>query len=200
MNSIESINLDLFLQINAGTDTPLWLINIATVIAEWLIYLIPVLLIFLWLWGNTPQRNLTLKLCLVALLALGTNQLISLLWQHPRPFVMGIGHSWLNHAPDSSFPSDHVTIFALTSIVLLFEKERKWGFTILLLGLLVAWARISLGVHYPLDMIGAVVISLISYVIITPIWRVVGATVTKYFEHIYRYILSWPISMGWIRE
>lgn len=200
MNRIENINLELFLQINAGTDTPPWLINIAIGIAEGLIYLIPLLLVFLWLWGNATQRSATLKLCAVVLLALGINQLIALVWQHPRPFVMGIGHSWLTHAPDSSFPSDHVTVFVVTSIVLLFEKLRKWGMTMLLAGLFVAWARIYLGVHYPLDMGGAVVVSFVAYVILTPFWRTQGATVTEFFERIYRGILGWPISMGWIRR
>jgi undecaprenyl-diphosphatase len=198
MNGIENINLKLFLQINAGADTPLWLVNIATIIAEGVIYLIPLLLVFFWFWGNVTQRRFTLKLCALALFALGINQLVALVWPHPRPFVMGIGHTWLTHAPDSSFPSDHVTIFAVTSIVLLFENMRKLGFSILLLGLFVAWSRIYLGVHYPLDMIGSVAVSLVAYLIITPIWRVLGTIVTDFFERIYRGVFGWPISMGWI--
>jgi membrane-associated phospholipid phosphatase len=41
---------------------------------------------------------------------LAINQAIGLVWQHPRPFMAGIGHAWISHATDSSFPSDHTTV------------------------------------------------------------------------------------------
>jgi undecaprenyl-diphosphatase len=41
------------------------------------------------------------------------NQVIILLWQHPRPFVIGLGHTYLAHAADSSFPSDHLTLLCI---------------------------------------------------------------------------------------
>ncbi|MFT4907114.1 MAG: undecaprenyl-diphosphatase [Oleispira sp.] len=200
MDRIESINLELFLKINAGTDSPAWLINIATAIAEGLIYLIPVFMALCWLRGSSAQRSIALKLCVVTLLALGLNQLIALVWQYPRPFEMGVGHSWLSHVPDSSFPSDHVTIFAVMSIVLLFDGMRKSGIILLLASTLVAWARIYLGVHYPLDMIGALIVSIFSYLLSTPLWNVLGAKATVFFEHLYRVIFGWPISKGWIRR
>ena len=44
------------------------------------------------------------------LVALLVNQLIGLVWQHLRPFMIGLGHSHLAHVADSSFPSDHLTL------------------------------------------------------------------------------------------
>jgi len=44
MNKIEAFNQSLFLRINAGVDTPSWAVDTAIVIADDLIYLIPVLL------------------------------------------------------------------------------------------------------------------------------------------------------------
>jgi undecaprenyl-diphosphatase len=75
MYYIEAFNRTLFLQVNAGESTPAWLIRVAVVIADDLIYLIPLLLLGMWLWGDSSRRNQVLKACLVVLLALGANQL-----------------------------------------------------------------------------------------------------------------------------
>lgn len=197
MNTLENMNRELFLQINAGTDTPSWLIYIATLIAEGFIYIIPLLLVVLWLWGDSTKRKSAIKICVLALVALGINQLIGLMWQHPRPSIIGLGNTWISHAPDSSFPSDHVTVFAATSLVLLFNNMKKIGFSILLVGFFVAWARIYLGVHFPLDMLGALLVTMIAYAIVEPFWRYFGEAATDSIERLYRIIFRWPISKGW---
>src|SRR5262245_1652010 len=112
MGSIEAWNQALFLKINAGPATPAWLIDMAMGVADDLILAIPLLLLGLWLWGDEGRRSVALKSCLVTFVALGLNQLIGLVWQHPRPFALGLGHVYVPHAPDSSFPSDHMTVFA----------------------------------------------------------------------------------------
>ncbi|WP_230371667.1 hypothetical protein [Paludibacterium denitrificans] len=93
MNQLEVLNRALFLQINGGNGTPVWLIRVAIGIADYLIFLIPILLLCLWLWGNHARRSLAIKACLVTLFALGMNQVIGMLWQHPRPFMIGFGHT-----------------------------------------------------------------------------------------------------------
>ncbi|MEX8493621.1 phosphatase PAP2 family protein [Sphaerotilus sp.] len=60
------------------------------------------------------------------------------------------------HAPDASFPSDHGTVFSAVSLCLLLAGEWVWGLAVLMVGMGVAWARVYLGVHFPLDMLGAV--------------------------------------------
>src|SRR6202000_1244398 len=99
--------------------TPGWLIGMAKLMAEYVIWLIPLLLVTIWLRGEEGQRNLALRACIVAMLGVGANQLIGVVWQHPRPFMIGLGCTCLPHAPDSSFPSDHVTVFASVALTLL---------------------------------------------------------------------------------
>jgi undecaprenyl-diphosphatase len=111
MSIVETLNQAAFLRINADLTTVAWKLNIAAVTADYLIYLIPLILVALWCWGNESQRTLALKACVVALVALGVNQLLSILWPHPRPLMMGLGHTFIPHAIDSSFPSDHATVF-----------------------------------------------------------------------------------------
>lgn len=199
MNQIENFNRALFLQINGGDGTPAWQIQTAIGIADYLIYLIPMLLLGLWLWGDHTRRSQAIKACLVVMLALGANQLIGQAWPHPRPFVIGLGHAWIPHASDSSFPSDHMTVFAGIGLTLLFDGVAGWATVTLATGLCVAWARVFLGVHFPLDMAGAVGVAAVAYMAVTPLWRMLGASATDLAERLYRHILARPIAMGWIR-
>ena len=200
MNTLEAFNQVLFLLINGTPATPAWLVGIAIPVADYVIYLIPLLLAAIWLWGNEAQRSLAIRACLVAMLGVGANQLIGLVWQHPRPFMIGLGHTFLPHAPDSSFPSDHATVFAGIALTLLLGGARWRGGLTLLAGVMVAWARVFLGVHFPLDMLGAVVVAGVAYFLLAPLWDLGGAAVTRWAIALYRKLLARPIDLGWLRR
>lgn len=194
MNAIEAFNRALFVQINGGADAPAWLVQAAIGTADYAIDLIPLLLLGLWLRGDHARRSMAIKACLVAFLGVAANQVIGAVWSHPRPFMIGIGHAWIQHAADSSFPSDHMTVFAGSGLTLLLDGATGWGAATLLMGLCVAWARVFLGVHFPLDMAGAVGVAAAAYGVVTPLWRAVGASVTGLAERLYLYVLARAIS------
>ncbi|WP_341316084.1 phosphatase PAP2 family protein [Paraburkholderia sp. IMGN_8] len=198
MNTLEAFNQALFLMINATASTPVWQINAARFIADYVIYLIPLSLVAMWLSGDERQRDTAVRVCGVTLLALGINQIIGLVWPHPRPFVIGIGHTFLQHAPDPSFPSDHGTIFASVALTLLLGGLRRYGMLMLLSGVAVAWARVFVGVHFPLDMVGAVAIACIAFLLVMPLWRLGGTMVMRGLVMLYRTLLAWPINRGWL--
>lgn len=198
MNTLEAFNQALFLMINATASTPVWQINAARFIADYVIYLIPLSLVAMWLSGDERQRDTAVRVCSVTLLALGINQIIGLVWPHPRPFVIGIGHTFLQHAPDPSFPSDHGTIFASVALTLLLGGLRRYGMLMLLSGVAVAWARVFVGVHFPLDMVGAVAVACIAFLLVMPLWRLGGTMVMRGLVMLYRTLLAWPINRGWL--
>ncbi len=200
MNELEAFNRTLFLQINGSDGTPAWLIQVAIGIADYLIYLIPLLVLGLWLWGDHARRSMAIKAFLVAMLSFAANQAIGMIWPHPRPFMTGIGHAWISHVADSSFPSDHMTVFSSIALTLLFDGAAGWGTVILFSGLCVAWARVFLGVHFPLDMVGSVAVAGAAYAITSPAWRMVADTLTRVAEKLYRTILARPIAAGWLRR
>jgi undecaprenyl-diphosphatase len=201
MSNLEILNQAIFLHLNADLTTSPWEISTAIFVADYLIYLVPLILVSLWCWGNESQRGLALKACIVTLVALGINQLLSIAWQHPRPFMMGLGHTFIPHVADSSFPSDHVTVFAAIGLTLVFANIRSVaGWAVLLLGVCVAWARIFIGVHFPLDMIGAVAVAGATWLGIGPVWRWFGNELTAQAVVIYRSLLARPIALGWIRR
>jgi undecaprenyl-diphosphatase len=114
--------------------------------------------------------------------------------------MIGLGHSWTYHAPDSSFPSDHVTVLASVGLTLLFGGTFRLAAAVLMLGLAIAWARVFVGVHFPLDMVGAVAVAGVAYVVTLPLWRTGGDALTNYAEQTYRKVFVRPITSGWVRR
>lgn len=199
MNNAELWNQTVFLALNAGPGTAHWMLATAEVMANDLIYLIPIVLAVLWFLGDRRHCAVALKACIVAGLGLGASQLIGLTWPHPRPFMMGLGHTWMPHAADASFPSDHVTVFAAVGLCMALDGELVLGLRLLAAGLCVAWARIYLGVHFPLDMLGAAGVAAIIYMFVTPIWHRLGGGATRLVEQGDGRAMTWPISRRWVR-
>lgn len=196
LDNLETLNRSLFILLNGGEGTPAWVLNLAIALGEALIYSVPLALLWMWLWGDFARRSLALKVFVVVLVALGVNQLIGLLWQHPRPFMVRLGHAWITHQPDSSFPSDHVTVLSAFGFTLLTGGAMGFGSLLLAFALVVALARVFLGVHFPMDMAGSFVVASISLAVIAPIWRAVGRPITGALERAYRFVCAWPIGEG----
>lgn len=157
---IELWNQSLFLAMNAGADAPASAVTVARLIANWSVYLAPALLTLAWIRRGRVVRIALLDSGTAALVGLGIAQVIAGTWYHPRPLEIGLGRQWLGHAAEASFPSDHATLaFSLAAPLLLNSVTRGLGSVFLFLGLALAWSRIYLGVHFPLDMLGAVAVA-----------------------------------------
>jgi undecaprenyl-diphosphatase len=149
-------NIELFERINASATTPHWLLTVAVPIAQWLILLVPAWLTLSWFRSDAQGRRDLLQVLAVILLALGFGQAVVTLWPQPRPFTMHLGSQFLAHVPDPGFPSDHVTVFWSAACAALATRQfARIGLLWFALGLLVGWSRVFLGVHFPLDVLGA---------------------------------------------
>lgn len=156
VSAVELWNQSAFLALNAGVQAPVFDIIIARMLANGSIYLAVGLLIYAWIRRGRLVRFALLEAICAAPIGLSVAQAIAAIWYHPRPFEIGLGRQWLDHAAEASFPSDHATLMFSLAIPLLCRAEsRRWGSSLLLLGFAVAWSRIYLGVHFPLDMLGA---------------------------------------------
>ena len=198
---MEEINHALFLAINAGPHPSPWLLSLARVVAVDLINLTPLILVALWLWGARDDRETALTVLLGVVLAACLNQLISLAYPHPRPFMIGLGNNFLAHAPESSFPSDHATVLFAFGFTLMQSRWFVIGVLTVLLGTAVGLARVYLGVHFPLDILGSVPVGVIGAMLAGKYFqgswwsgRLLGA-----MEVVYRRLFAFPIASGWIR-
>lgn len=57
MSGLEAFNRTMFLHINGSDDSPAWLIQVAIALTNYLIYLIPLLVLGLWLWSDHVRRS-----------------------------------------------------------------------------------------------------------------------------------------------
>ncbi|OIQ63248.1 putative undecaprenyl-diphosphatase YbjG [mine drainage metagenome] len=114
--------------------------------------------------------------------------------------MMGLGHVFVAHAADGSFPSDHLTLLWGVSLSFLLHQRVRWaGVLLALLGLPVAWARIYLGVHFPLDMAGAAGVAASSAYLCFRQERWYVQRVYRWVHAVYQQLLARPIRRGWLR-
>lgn len=171
---MEHVNDSLFLSINAGAHPPHFLLLIALFLAKWLVPLTILLFVLLWIRKSAPDRAALITATIAMLIGLAINQIIGLVYFHPRPFMIGLGHQYLPHPPDSSFPSDHATfLWSLGFALLALGALRIWAILLVAAGLAIAWARIYAGVHFPFDMAGSLAVALIVSRFAEPIHRLV---------------------------
>lgn len=194
------LNEALFLLLNAPEHPSMVILTLAKLFAVYAIWLVPVTLCIGWLRGSDYTRKLILEATASGFAGLLIAQAIGLLWQHPRPFMIGLGNTLIPHAADSSFPSDHLTLlWAVSFSFLIHQKPRIAGIFLALLGIPMAWARIYLGVHFPLDMLGAAAVAGISAWLCFREERWFIDHVYRWVTTIYRYIFAPFISRGWLR-
>ena len=195
---LENINYALFALINATPSSSWWAIEVATFIAKDLIIIVPLLVVALWLWGPN-QRQLVFKVMLALALSLSISWVIGHLFPHDRPFVDGVGYNFLHHAADDSFPSDHGTIIFTFALAFLFWHRVWSGALLLVIASAIAWSRVYLGVHWPLDMLGGLLAGMCGCLGAQLLWQSGGHGLYQWLQRLYRLCFSLPIRKGWVR-
>ena len=200
---LEHLNLLWFSLLNADAGLHGWRLDLGLFAAKYLILVVPFGLTALWMGGQAQQREATVRALAATVCALTLNVLIGLLWYHARPFAEGIGHNFLHHAANSSFPSDHGTIMFTVALVLASAHSpvaRRFGLVLLPLAAAVAWARVFLGVHWPMDMLGGLVMALAMTLLFqTAAPARACAVLAASLATLYRRLLARPIARGWLR-
>jgi undecaprenyl-diphosphatase len=164
---MEEFNVAAFLFINqyAGKSSFLDAALIGT--AEVMPYIFILIIIYLWFVGSIERKKSSFNSGLSVLLGMLTSYLVSLFYYHSRPFVNNFGTQLVEHAPDSSFPSDHTTFVFSISVMFLFNKStRVIGIVLYFLSLISGLSRVFVGVHFPLDILGAILVATFSSMVV----------------------------------
>ena len=125
-------------------------------------YLYIVLLAVALVWYLTRPLEEKLEMIAWGVVALPTMYILlliaGLLYQDPRPFVVGHFTPLIPHSADNGFPSDHTMLGSATSsIVFCYSKRMSallWGITAL-----VGASRVWTGLHHATDIVASMVIA-----------------------------------------
>lgn len=196
-----TLDHSLFLLINAPLGLTGLPLALAVFAAKDLIYVALLIMVGLWLWGGKVQKQMLLLAVIASILGLIVSALIGHVWFQARPFAQGLGNTYLQHVPDSSFPSDHVTFLAAISFMLLWHRgTRLVGFILFLITLIVAWARVFVGIHFPVDMFGALALGFLSALIVISCHKLINRKLFPLIERAYVKLFAKPISWGWVKS
>jgi undecaprenyl-diphosphatase len=128
-----------------------------------LVFLLAIIPPVLWFWPASPARRaqnqrIAATAVFSVAIALGIAWLAGHLYSEARPFVSDSDTTLLiSHSADNSFPSDHATFAAAIAGVLLIGRP-PLGAIALIAVIAVAVARVYVGVHWPGDVVVALVI------------------------------------------
>lgn len=201
---LEELNLNLFNLINATPDSAEGTVALAAFIAKRLILLFPILVGACWLWGASSnmerQRIFACKTAFALVIGLTISGFIGSIMPHDRPFVMGIGYNFLEHTPSPSFPSNHGTLVFTFAFAFLFWLRSWIGLLLFVPAIIIAWSRIYLGVHWPLDMLGGFILAIVACGIAQILWMIVGAYLLPILIKVYRTLFGPLIRLGWVKE
>jgi len=152
----------LVLALHQLTITQAWFGASVLVVAQAGIFLLPIALLLIWLVASTPndgRREAIVAGVVSALVAMAVGLVLERILNRPRPFVELGFEPLFPHAADSSFPSDH-TLVGVALIGPMLWQSSKLGIWLLAWALIVGFARVAAGVHYPTDIVGSTLLAL----------------------------------------
>lgn len=156
-----NLNTELFFQIyNLSQKNPV-LDSLMIFGANELIFITFFLSVLLIILGGAKEKRAFLLMIIGLILAEILIMIIHIFFFEPRPFAALNLIPLIKHVPDAAFPSGHTTMMATVAFAYLFCKSKF--FVLFLVAMLwVGFARIYVGVHYPLDILGGILVGFLS--------------------------------------
>jgi len=164
------VNERLFLAINGLSHQSPFLDRLMVFCAQYIPFILIALVVYLWLFGKKPGRRAAFRATLSGGLAIVLARIVGAFHYQALPSVLGLGRPLILHAANNSFPSDHVSFSFAIAMSLIFSGSSLWAES-LFLAVLVAFARVFVGVHFPLDVLAGALVGIAAAGIVHPLRR-----------------------------
>ncbi len=138
-----------------------WSSALLFVLAEYLVVLIPVVLIGLWLAGS---RDTSFFVFVAVVVSIAVSYAMGIIYSHPAPYM--VSQTLVTGPPENSFPSQHTTVMFAMVWPLLYRKHHRLAGVFFVGAVLTGIMRVFVGFHYPIDILGAIVASIIGTVVV----------------------------------
>ncbi|MFZ7942607.1 undecaprenyl-diphosphatase [Neobacillus sp. 19] len=159
------MNYKLFHAINQHAGHHPFLDGLMAFVTKDALIVYTVVLLLMWIFGKEKYKYSVVYAAITGAIALFINYILGHIYDEPRPFVTHHVNLLIQHAKDSSFPSDHTTgAFSLALAVVM--RHRKIGFGMLFFAILTGISRIYVGHHYPFDVLGSMIVALLTSTLI----------------------------------
>ena len=177
MNGFE-LSILLWMQENLrGFMDGFWIFITSLADKGWFWILLAVVLLF---FRKTRVAGVTVLVALIFNHVM-INILLKDLVARPRPYVASDEIvTLIKQLSSFSFPSGHTsTSFAAAFAVLFMEKKRRYAIPAMIIAAMIGFSRMYVGVHYPGDILGGIVIGILSAFAASAIVKLVRVRLRK---------------------
>mgnify|MGYP003584438517 CR=1 FL=1 len=113
-------------------------------------------------WRRPAQRAYAMATLVAAAVAAVAAHALADALNMPRPFASGMSPSYIEHGARGSLPSTHASVmFTVALVMALRPALRNFGWAVFAVALLTGWARVYVGVHFPLDIAAGLALALV---------------------------------------
>jgi len=144
-------NLALFDLIAGGHQPDSLVLRVASLLAEGSTWLCAALILAATWMQPAVRARIALVLVVAALASLVSRELATAIGA-PRPFMLGLSPEHISHGARAGLPSTHASVMFTVAFMLVADRRlRAIGLAVMAMAVATAWARVYVGVHFPLD-------------------------------------------------
>ena len=165
--SFTKIDTDILTVINGLTKKSRWLDFFGIICAKYLGYFLIIVLAG-WAYFVSDIESFLVPM-VVGFISLIINELIYLFYHRNRPLKIESGRMLIGEPISPAFPSSHASFFLAISLAL-FWFNLPMAILFSMASLLIAFARVFCGVHWPSDILGGAIVAVVSFLAVYAIF------------------------------
>jgi len=181
------MNYKLFQMINQNAGHHHFLDGLMVFVTKDALMIFALALLLMWFFGKEKYKYTVVFAAITGALGLFINFILGHINFEPRPFVTHHVNLLIQHAKDSSFPSDHTTGAFSLALAVLWRRHRKIGFGMLLFAILTGISRVYVGHHYPFDVLGSIIVALLTSIVVykfSSVFKPIGRIIISIYNRI----------------